>query len=68
MSNQLLERREELRVVIAGLKEELSDLNEQIQDTWLQQVRDALRADGKDLVRLQSWIIIKSLKLRFVRR
>ena len=48
MSNQLLERREELRVVIAGLKEELSDLNEQIQDTWLQQVRDALRADGKD--------------------
>jgi len=48
MSNQLLERREELRVVIAELKEELSDLNEQIQDTWLQQVRDALRADGKD--------------------
>ena len=48
MSNQLLERREELRTVIAELKEELSDLNEQIQDTWLQQVRDALRADGKD--------------------
>jgi len=48
MSNQLFERREELRTVIAGLKEELSDLNEQIQDTWLQQVRDALRADGKD--------------------
>ena len=48
MSNQLIERREELRTVIAGLKEELSDLNEQIQDTWLQQVRDALRADGKD--------------------
>ena len=48
MSNALLERREELRIVIAGLKEELSDLNEQIQDTWLQQVRDALRADGKD--------------------
>ena len=48
MSNQLFERREELRTVIAGLKEELSDLNKQIQDTWLQQVRDALRADGKD--------------------
>ena len=48
MSNALLERREELRIVIAGLKEELSDLNEQIQDTWLGQVRDALRADGKD--------------------
>ena len=48
MSNALLERREELRTVISELKEELADVNEQIQDTWLQQVRDALRADGKD--------------------
>jgi len=48
MSNQLIERREELRTVISELKEELADVNEQIQDTWLQQVRDALRADGKD--------------------
>ena len=48
MSNALLERREELRTVISELKEELADVNEQIQDTWLQQVSDALRADGKD--------------------
>ena len=48
MSNALLERREELRTVISELKEELADVNERIQDTWLQQVRDALRADGKD--------------------
>ena len=48
MSNALLERREELRTVISELKEELAGVNEQIQDTWLQQVRDALRADGKD--------------------
>ena len=48
MSNQLLQRREELRTVISELKEDLADVNEQIQDTWLQQVRDALRADGKD--------------------
>ena len=48
MSNQLLERREELRTVISELKEELADVNEKIQDTWLGQVRDALRADGKD--------------------
>ena len=48
MSNALLERREELRTVISELKEELADVNEKIQDTWLDQVRDALRADGKD--------------------
>ena len=48
MSNALLERREELRTVISELKEELADVNEKIQDTWLGQVRDALRADGKD--------------------
>ncbi|MAR68747.1 MAG: hypothetical protein CL833_15980 [Crocinitomicaceae bacterium] len=48
MSNALLERREELRTVISELKEELSDVNQKIQDVWLGQVRDALRADGKD--------------------
>ena len=48
MSNQLLERREELRDIIDGHKKELSDINEKIQDTWLEQTRDALRANGKD--------------------
>lgn len=48
MSNQLLERREELRTIIDGHKKELSDINEKIQDTWQQEVRDALRAAGKD--------------------
>ena len=48
MSNQLLERREELRTIIDGHKKELSDINEKIQNTWYLQVRDALRAVGKD--------------------
>ena len=48
MSNQLLERREELRAIIDGHKKELSDINEKIQDTWQQEVRNALRAAGKD--------------------
>ena len=48
MSNQLLERREELRTIIDGHKKELSDINEKIQDTWQQEVRDSLRAAGKD--------------------
>ena len=42
MSKQLLERREELRSIIDGHKKELSDINEKIQDTWQQEVRDAL--------------------------
>ena len=48
MSNQLLERREELRTIIDGHKKELSAINEKIQNTWYLQVRDALRAVGKD--------------------
>ena len=48
MSNELLDRREELRTIIDGHKKELSDINEKIQRTWYLQVRDALRAAGKD--------------------
>jgi len=47
-SRELFERREELKYVIADLKVELKDIEQQISDTFLDQARDALRADGKD--------------------
>lgn len=47
-SSELLERRDELKEIIAGLRAELKDVEEQISDTWLTVARDALRADGKD--------------------
>jgi len=47
-SNELLERRDELKEIIAGLRAELKDVEEEISDTWLTVARDALRADGKD--------------------
>jgi len=47
-SNQLFERRDELRHVINELKQELKDLDEKLSDTFLDTARDALRADGKD--------------------
>ena len=47
-SRELFERREELKYVIADLKVELKDIEQQISDIFLDQTRDALRADGKD--------------------
>ena len=47
-SNELFERRDEIKFIIADLREELKDIEEQISDTFLDQARDALRADGKD--------------------
>ena len=47
-STELFDRRNELREVINGLKEELKSIEEQISDTYMQIARDALRADGKD--------------------
>ena len=47
-SRELFERREELKYVIADLKVELKDVEQQISDMFLDQARDALRADGKD--------------------
>ena len=47
-SRELFDRREELKYVIADLKVELKDIEQQISDTFLDQARDALRADGKD--------------------
>lgn len=47
-SRELFERREELKYIIADLKVELKDVEQQISDMFLDQARDALRADGKD--------------------
>lgn len=47
-SSELLERRDELKEIIAGLRAELKGVEEEISDTWLTVARDALRADGKD--------------------
>jgi hypothetical protein len=47
-SRELFERREEIKYVIADLKVELKDVEQQISDMFLDQARDALRADGKD--------------------
>ena len=47
-SNELFERRAELKEFLLELKAELKDVDEQISDTFLQVARDALRADGKD--------------------
>ena len=47
-SNELFQRRAELKEFVLELKAELKDVDEQISDTFLQVARDALRADGKD--------------------
>ena len=47
-SNELFDRRTELKSVLSDLKEELKDIEQQISHTFLNQARDALRADGKD--------------------
>jgi hypothetical protein len=47
-SRELFERRQELKYIIADLREELADVEEQLYDTFYMQTTDALRADGKD--------------------
>ena len=47
-SRELFERREELKYILTELKAELKDIDEKISDMFLEQARDALRADGKD--------------------
>jgi len=47
-SDTLFERRDQLKAKMDGLKAELKDIEQQISDTFLDQARDALRADGKD--------------------
>tara|TARA_R110000796_G_scaffold59187_2_gene136463 strand:- start:675 stop:1073 length:399 start_codon:yes stop_codon:yes gene_type:complete len=47
-SMELFERRVELKQIIADLRVELKDIDEQLSDTFMPLVRDALRADGKD--------------------
>lgn len=47
-SRELFERRQELKHIIADLREELADVEEQLYDTFYIQTTDALRADGKD--------------------
>tara|TARA_R100000951_G_scaffold16512_1_gene12987 strand:+ start:3365 stop:3763 length:399 start_codon:yes stop_codon:yes gene_type:complete len=47
-SRELFERREELKHVLTELRDELKGIEQQISDTFLEQARNALRADGKD--------------------
>lgn len=47
-SRELFERREELKHVLTELRDELKDIEQQISDTFLDQARAQLRADGKD--------------------
>ena len=61
-SRELFERREELKYVMADLKVELKDVEQQISDTFLNQTRDALRADGKDFG--TTYIIAGNKKLK----
>jgi hypothetical protein len=65
-SNELFERRDELKVIIAELRAELKDVEEQISDMWLSVARDALRADGKDFG--TTYIVAGNRKLKAVVR
>ena len=65
-SNELFERRDELKYIIAELRAELKDVEEQISDTWLELARDALRADGKDFG--TTYIVAGNKKLKAVVR
>ena len=47
-SLELFERRDELKHILADLREELKDVEQQISDLYLEMARDSLRADGKD--------------------
>ena len=65
-SNELFERRDELKVIIAELRAELKDVEEQISDMCLSVARDALRADGKDFG--TTYIVAGNRKLKAVVR
>ena len=65
-SNELFERRDELKVIVAELRAELKDVEEQISDMWLSVARDALRADGKDFG--TTYIVAGNKKLRAIVR
>lgn len=65
-SNELFERRDELKVILAELRAELKDVEEQISDMWLSVARDALRADGKDFG--TTYIVAGNRKLKAVVR
>ena len=47
-SRELFERRSELKHVINEMRDELKNVEQQLHDTFFDQARDALRADGKD--------------------
>ena len=61
-SNELFDRRTELKAVLSEMKDELKDIEQQISDTFLNQTRDALRADGKDFG--PTYIIAGNKKLK----
>lgn len=61
-SRELFERREELKHVLTELRDELKDIEQQISDTFLEQARDALRADGKDFG--TTYIVAGNAKLK----
>ena len=61
-SRELFERREELKYVIDGLREELKGVDQQIHDIFFTQASDALRADGKDFG--TTYIIAGNRKLK----
>ena len=65
-SNELFERRDELKVIVAELRAELKDVEQQISDMWLSVARDALRADGKDFG--TTYIVAGNRKLKAVVR
>ena len=65
-SSELLERRDELKHLVAELRAELKDVEEQISDLWLTVARDALRADGKDFG--TTYIVAGNKKLRAIVR
>jgi hypothetical protein len=65
-SNELFERRDELKNIVAELRAELKDVEEQISDMWLSVARDALRADGKDFG--TTYIVAGNRKLKAVVR
>ena len=47
-SNELFERRDEIKFIIADLREELKDIEEQISNTFLDRAKQSLMTEGKD--------------------
>ena len=61
-STELFVARDEIKEQIDLLRGELKDIEQQISDTFLNQTRDALRADGKDFG--TTYIIAGNKKLK----